>query len=142
MRTLLDAYKARQRLRLTDAESERLEHLSRRDRTWAEEIEWRTLSWLPDFVGQDARDRAAADARTPLALNMECNRAFSREAAAWSEDDERRRWSDVTCPVWIIHGRRIPDLPTVRSCSPRSCRTEGSTRCPARAISRGTSART
>ncbi|WP_433277624.1 alpha/beta fold hydrolase [Pseudonocardia xinjiangensis] len=102
-------YKARQRARLSDADYERREELEARDRTWAEEVEWRTLSWLPDFVDPEtARDWASVDARTPLPLNMACNRAFSAETSAWSNDEERARWGAVECPVWIVHGEADP----------------------------------
>jgi proline iminopeptidase len=55
-----------------------------------------------------ARDWARADAETPLRLNLACNRAFSAETGAWSESDERSRWSAVAPPVWIIHGSGDP----------------------------------
>ena len=102
-------YHARQRMRLGAVERERLAELAGRERTWDEEVEWRTLSWLPDFVDPDlARHWAAADARTPLPLNLACNRAFSAETAAWSADEESERWAGVTCPVWIVHGEGDP----------------------------------
>ncbi|WP_143515968.1 alpha/beta fold hydrolase, partial [Pseudonocardia autotrophica] len=102
-------YKARQAQRLTAAERTRSDELAARNRTWDEEVEWRTLSWLPDFVDPGrARQWAASDASTPLALNLACNRAFNAETSAWTADDEISRWSAVTCPVWIVHGEGDP----------------------------------
>lgn len=102
-------YQARKQERLGYAESRRLDELAQRDRTWDEEVEWRTLSWLPDFADPiRARDWARADAETLLRLNFACNRAFSAETGAWSESDERTRWSAVAPPVWLVHGRDDP----------------------------------
>lgn len=102
-------YQIRQRERLGDAESRRRDELEQRDRTWDEEVEWRTLSWLPDFADpMRAWELANADAETPLPLNLACNRAFSAETGAWSESDERTRWRAVAPPVWLIHGRDDP----------------------------------
>lgn len=103
------AYKAQQEQRLTTAERTRLNELAAKTRTWDEEVEWRTLSWLPDFVDPErAREWAAADANTPLPLNLACNRAFNAETNAWTAEDEIGRWGAVTCPVWIIHGEGDP----------------------------------
>jgi proline iminopeptidase len=102
-------YVARKRRRLSDAETRRLDELAQQDRSWDEEVEWRTLSWLPDFVDpMRARDWARTDAETPLRLNLACNRAFSAETGAWSDSGERARWSAVAPPVWLIHGSDDP----------------------------------
>jgi proline iminopeptidase len=102
-------YVARKRHRLSDAETRRLDELEQQDRSWDEEVEWRTLSWLPDFVDPvTARDWARTDAETPLPLNLACNRAFSAETGAWTESDERSRWSAVAPRVWLIHGSGDP----------------------------------
>jgi proline iminopeptidase len=55
-----------------------------------------------------ARDWARTDAETPLQLNLACDRAFSAETGAWSESDERSRWSAVAPRVWLIHGSGDP----------------------------------
>jgi proline iminopeptidase len=84
--------------RRTAAENARLTDLAAKDRTWAEEVEWRRLSWLPDFADPA---HARVDAETPLPLNLDCHRALN--------DELRERpvpLPDV--PTWVVHGSLDP----------------------------------
>lgn len=108
-RTHRATYKARQRERLGVTSHYRLRELEGRERTWDEEVEWRTLSWLADFADPArARTWARADAETPLPLNVACNRAFNAELAARDDVEERARYSAVSTRVLIVHGREDP----------------------------------
>jgi proline iminopeptidase len=83
----------------------RRDELQQRDRTWAEEVEWRTLCWLPDVTDPA---HAAALAATPLALNLECNQVLNAETNAWAGGEERRMCRRVAAPVLAAHGDADP----------------------------------
>lgn len=105
-------YRERSAARLTSAQTRRHDELSSRPRTWAEEVEWRTLCWLPDFADPaTAALLAGADAATRLPLNLDCNRALNAETAAWSRADEHAACARVTAPVRIVHGAEDPRPP-------------------------------
>ncbi|WP_219418977.1 alpha/beta fold hydrolase [Pseudonocardia nigra] len=102
------AHRERARARLTPAQRARRDALQQRDRSWPEEVEWRTFCWLPDFADPERRwELAAADAATPLPLNRECNRALNAETDARA-DAERTACARVTAPVLAIHGAADP----------------------------------
>ena len=105
------AYEARSRARLTPAQASRLDELERRSRDWNEEVEWRTLSWLPNHGdSKTAAALAARAAATPLLLNPECNRALNEELKRL-EMTEEARFRKITAPVLLIHGAQDPRPP-------------------------------
>lgn len=65
-------YHERARSRLTSQQIARRDLLESRDRTRAEEVEWRTLCWLPDFADPArAWQLAAAEAEFPYPINFD-----------------------------------------------------------------------
>lgn len=103
------AYRDNVAARLSAAQARRCDELEQRARTWDEEVEWRTLCWLPDFAdSRRAAELAGADAATRLPLNLDCNRALSAETASLSSSDERAMCARITAPVWLIHGAADP----------------------------------
>lgn len=102
-------YRDRARARLTATQGARRDELQQRDRTWEEEVEWRTLCWLPDFADPvRAETMAREDAVTPLPLNLDCNDALNAETAGRTGDEERAICRGVTSPVLVIHGGEDP----------------------------------
>lgn len=100
--------KARTAERMTDDAQQRLTDLEERSRTWEEEVEFRRLTWMTDFVEQATPPRELEEmARTPLPINFAVNRALSqaelRPTAALLEACGR---CDV--PALLIHGSRDP----------------------------------
>jgi proline iminopeptidase len=102
-------YRARQAERLGAAQTRRRDELEQRERTWDEEVEWRTLCWLPDFADPaTAHAHARADAETPLPLNLHCNRTLSAETSSWTRERELALCANVTAQVWLVHGAEDP----------------------------------
>lgn len=91
--------------RLTPAQVARREELGSRRRSWDEEVEWRTLCWLPDFVDPAM---ARLDAETPLPINFACNHALNAETHSWTSEYERALCRRVTAPVLALHGSEDP----------------------------------
>ena len=103
-----DQYEARARARLTAAQADRLDQLTRRPRGHAEEIEWRTLSRLPDHPDPStAPALAARAAAVPLPLNLECNRTLNTELKQLEAHEEALA-RDVAAPVLLLHGGADP----------------------------------
>lgn len=103
------AYRARADARLSQVQRARRDQLRELDRSWSEEVEWRTLCWLPDYADAGAaRDLARREARTRLDLNLECNRALTAETDTRTEESERAECARVIVPVLLIHGSHDP----------------------------------
>jgi proline iminopeptidase len=103
------AYHARADARLTDSQKARRDRLERLERSRDEEVEWRTLCWMPDFADPDrAEAMARRDAAEPLPINMACNHALGAEAHQRSRADQRAACARVRAPVLVIHGRDDP----------------------------------
>lgn len=103
------AYEAAVVARLTAAQIRRRDELSALHRMWDQEVEWRTLSWLPDFADpMTAAQLAASDAAVVLPLNLDCNRTLNAETRTWSLADEHAVCARVVAPVWAVHGGRDP----------------------------------
>jgi proline iminopeptidase len=65
--------------RLSKADQERLGHLAQIDRTAAEEVEFRRLSWALDFTHNVAAPAALEEMATaPTWINWKVNRALAR----------------------------------------------------------------
>jgi proline iminopeptidase len=97
-------YHERARARLTDEQMARRDVLENRDRSWAEEVEWRTLCWLPDFADTErAWDLATHDAEFPYPINFECHAALTRTTA-----HRRGNVAQIAVPTLLIHGAADP----------------------------------
>ncbi|AOS62819.1 alpha/beta fold hydrolase [Actinoalloteichus hymeniacidonis] len=103
------AYRARASARLTPQQRTRRDELARRERNPAEEIEWRTLCWLPDFADPArAAIMAGQDAAAEFALNHHANSVLNSECARWAVAGERAACSRVRAPVLVIRGTADP----------------------------------
>ena len=68
--------------RMTEEAQQRLTDLEERSRTWEEEVEFRRLKWMTDFVEQSTPPSDLEEmATTPLNINFSVNRALSRARA-------------------------------------------------------------
>ena len=90
--------------RLTASQLERRDELERRERTWDEEVEFRTLCWLPDYADPaKAEQWARAAASVPFEINWQANRQL------WSDQSDLVRFApNVTAPTLILHGEQDP----------------------------------
>ncbi|APU14137.1 MULTISPECIES: alpha/beta fold hydrolase [Actinoalloteichus] len=103
------AYRSRAAARLTTAQLRRRDELARQTRSHAEEVEWRTLCWQPDFADPTrAAAMAGADAVTPLPLNSAANTALNAECDRWAGEAERAACARVRAPVLVVHGAEDP----------------------------------
>jgi proline iminopeptidase len=104
------AYRRERVLRMTPGQQERLAELEGRpDRSRAEEVEFRALSWFTDFADRDQGWRAAvADARVGMTINFAANRALMAETGRWRDADVLARAGRLDMPCWFIHGDRDP----------------------------------
>jgi len=103
------AYHARADGRLSDAQKARREHLGRLQRSWDEEVEWRTLCWLPDFADPDhAEELARLDAMTRLPINRVCHHALYAAHLGRRGEDQRLACCQVKARVLVIHGSEDP----------------------------------
>jgi proline iminopeptidase len=101
-----ERYHERARARLTDEQAARRDVLESRHRTWAEEVEWRTLCWLPDFADPErAWELATHDAEFPYPINFECHAALTKPGPAHHKPR-------ITAPTLLIHGADDPRPPT------------------------------
>lgn len=98
-------HEARAAARFTPDQRARLTELEGRDRSWDEEVEWRMLCWLPDFVNPADAAQAAG---TPIPINLTANRTLSDETKTWTRTDERALCSRVIAPVLVVHGTEDP----------------------------------
>ena len=104
-RALADARTAE---RMTEEAQQRLAGLEERTRTWDEEVEFRRLKWMTDFVEQAPPPRELDEmARTPLTINFSVNRALSTaELHPSAQLLEACGHCDV--PALLIHGSHDP----------------------------------
>ena len=109
------AYKAAPAQRLTPDQLTRvevLEELGER-RTRPDEIEWRTLRWIPDFADRErAAELAAIDANAPWPINRACNAALNTETKAWDAAALLGKCSAMEVPTVLIHGAEDPRPPS------------------------------
>lgn len=94
--------------RLTAEQRERRDTLARCDRSPAEEVEWRMLHWLPDFVGDRASAHAAALAEASGPICWEANRALGAEVRADHEEHVLARCRGLDVPALLLHGADDP----------------------------------
>ena len=101
-------YHRNARQRRTVDQQARLSELGSRARSAPEEVEWRTLSWLPDFADPvTAEALAREDAQAPFAIDTAGNAALNAETDA-EAGRERERCAQVTAPVLVVHGEADP----------------------------------
>lgn len=95
--------------RLSASQKAQLEALESLPRTWEQEVQWRTLNWLPDFApGPSAELLAFEAASTQLPLNMDCNRELWPQLSARGLAAELAECAAVSAPVLAIHGDADP----------------------------------
>jgi proline iminopeptidase len=96
--------------RMTPRQRERLADLQTRpDRSTAEEVEFRALSWFTDFADPgDGWRWATEDARVDLPINWTANRALMADTRRWSDADVLAKAGRLTMPCWFVHGDRDP----------------------------------
>lgn len=75
-------YRAERIRRMSTDELRRLDDLDKKERSWNEEIEFRRLSWMTDFVDLTTPQPELVEmAATPLQINWALNRALSPSRA-------------------------------------------------------------
>lgn len=81
-------------------------------RTPAEEVEWRTLRWAPDFADRArALELAAIDAGAPWPVNLACNAAITAETKAWDGAALLARCGTLEVAALLVHGAQDPRPP-------------------------------
>lgn len=95
--------------RMTPEQQDRLDNLSGRPRTPAEEIEFRLLSWFPDHADPErAMEWAYASASVDLPINFAANRALAADMNSWTTAEVTARAASIQAPVTFIHGDGDP----------------------------------
>lgn len=99
---------ARTAERLTRDAQRRLSDLERRSRTWDEEVEFRRLKWMTDYVEQSPLPSELEEmATTPLSINVSVNRALSR-ADLFPSEELLDACDRCDVPALLIHGSHDP----------------------------------
>lgn len=102
------AYHEEQARRMTPEQAARLEELSGRQRTPAEETEFRTLSWFTDHADRDrAMEWAYASASVDLPINFAANRALGATGRLTLEEQTAQA-AAIQAPVTFVHGAGDP----------------------------------
>lgn len=99
---------ARAAARLTLQQRERLADLEERTRSWDEEVEFRRLTWMADFVEHSPPPGELEEmATTALTINFSVNRALSR-AVLYPSDELLERCDRCEVPALLVHGSHDP----------------------------------
>lgn len=88
--------------------AERFSDLDARDRTAEEEVEWRALSWAPDYADPAA---GMASARLLARIDLPINYPLNRSLAADPEVADSAlidAVQQIRAPSWFIHGSADP----------------------------------
>ncbi|WP_427884639.1 alpha/beta fold hydrolase [Kribbella sp. GL6] len=102
------AYHEERARRITPEQDARLEELSGRPRSQAEEIEFRALSWFTDHADRErAMEWAYASASVDLPINFAANRALGAVGRV-SDDELKARAATIQAPVTFVHGEGDP----------------------------------
>jgi proline iminopeptidase len=104
------AYRTERLRRMTADQQERLAALrARPDRSPAEEVEFRALSWFTDFADPVLGWKLAlADAQEDKAINFEANQMLNAETEQWSVADMLAQARRLPMPCWFVHGHGDP----------------------------------
>lgn len=82
--------------------AQRFEELCSRERTWADEVEWRQIQWSIDYA-ENGYELARSMAEARLSIALDVNRAVT------FTDDECVAWAKAaTCTVTFVHGLLDP----------------------------------
>lgn len=105
-----DAHRAERERRLTKEQHRRRQCLKNRGRDEAEEIEYRALSWAPDYGDRRrAFELAEEEAREAcFPINYECNATLNAETDMSDEADLLARCGSLDTPVLIVDGAEDP----------------------------------
>ena len=105
-----DAYRAQRERRLSPEQHRRRNELKRRERSAAEEREYRILSWAPDYGdSRRALELAAREADTyPFRINHACNAALNAETDAEDGTELLAGCRTLDVPVLIVDGAKDP----------------------------------
>nr|WP_273377767.1 alpha/beta fold hydrolase [Actinopolymorpha pittospori] len=97
-------YHAESARRLTVEQQNRLEELENQERNWDEEVEYRTLCWLPGYADPTMAETWAREAASvPFEINWRANREL------WTgRSDLIPAARNVTAPTLIVHGEEDP----------------------------------
>ena len=98
-------------LRLSDGQRCRRDELRLLDRSPAEEREYCTLCWAPDYADPSNAFQlaaAAADAASQFPGNYECNAVLNAESKTWDEEDLIARCRGLDVPALILQGGEDP----------------------------------
>lgn len=84
--------------------ADRLAHLTGKQRSRAEEVEWRRLTWAHDYADHGRGfDLARGMAESENTINFRANRELR------FDDEDLVRWAGaVSCPVTFLHGDQDP----------------------------------
>lgn len=94
--------------RMIPEQVERLSTLSQvATRDADEEVEFRRLSWMTDFVEPDGNEALRAMAEAPFSINVEINRALASDQIL-SEDSLQARCASTRLPILFVHGADDP----------------------------------
>ena len=107
------SYKAAPAERLTPEQLARADELEdRTDRTPAEEVEWRTLRWAPDFADRArAIELATIDAAAPWTVNLTANATINAETKTWDMAAIAEQCASLRVPALLVHGALDPRPP-------------------------------
>ncbi|RZU16024.1 proline iminopeptidase [Kribbella rubisoli] len=101
--------RAEQLRRMTAEQIAQLDELSGRQRSPAEETEFRMLSWFTDHADQDrAMEWAYRSASVDLPINFAANRALMVDIRSWPDEFLPGLAAGLECPVTFIHGDGDP----------------------------------
>jgi proline iminopeptidase len=104
------AYRTERLRRMAADQQERLAYLQGRpDRSHAEEVEFRALSWFTDYADPVLGWKLAlADAQEDRAINFEANHMLNAETDKWSAADVLAQARRLPMRCWFVHGQGDP----------------------------------
>lgn len=94
--------------RMTHEQVERLSTLSQlATRSVGEEVEFRRLSWMTDFIEPDGNESLRVMSEAPFSINFKVNRALASDQVL-SNDALRARCGGTQLPMLFVHGAQDP----------------------------------
>lgn len=93
---------------MTHDQVERLSTLSQlATRSVGEEVEFRRLSWMTDFIEPDGNDSLRTMSEAPFSINLKVNRALASDQVL-SDDALQARCAGTRLPMLFVHGAEDP----------------------------------